>query len=416
MTILYYCDEYPPFRNGGIGTVVKLVAEQLVARGHTVIIAGKYVEGGKHNKTVSHELINGVKIYRYHQGAYTTLPRKLLGILQFIVVKLENSKLYGKINNLKTKRDYRKTESLLAKLIAKYDVDLIEFPDYVDEFLHGLTHPIKFRNFNIPLIIRVHGSVTFLDYFRQGRVNPDLQALDLAHFNRADKICAVSKFSKEFVMDKIIPKRSVDVIYNPVEDELFQLPAKRETENTILFFGKIVETKGTFTLIKAFNQVAITHPQVRLKLIGTGDLEVARSLVDERIKDRVIFQGFLPKSEIIKEIDKSLFCVLPSYFENFSMAALEVLARKKALIYTERASGAELIEDGVNGWLVDPENIEQIVEKIEFAIDKKHCTESIAKNGQVSCLERFSAELIMPQLEKYYLKIINTTLLNKKKI
>ena len=40
MNILYYCDEYPPTRNGGIGTVVKLVAEAMAARGHQVTVAG----------------------------------------------------------------------------------------------------------------------------------------------------------------------------------------------------------------------------------------------------------------------------------------------------------------------------------------------------------------------------------------
>lgn len=407
MNILYYCDEYPPFRNGGIGTVVKLVAEQLVKRGHRVVVAGKYRDNNKSGKAISNETINGVEIYRYHYAAYNTFMRRFLTILLFVVKKLGFGVLSEKIDFFKAKKDYRKTELLLANLIKNRQIDLIEFPDYTDEFLHGLVKPIAFRDFKIPLVIRVHGAVTFLDYFKHGKINNNLLTLDAAHFNRADKICAVSEFSAQFVRRKINPKKEIDVIYNPVEDELFQLSDKKIPEDTILFFGKIVETKGVFTLIKAFNQIAGDYPRIRLKLVGDGDLKTAQNLVEERAKNRVVFQGFLAKSEIIAEIDKSLFCVLPSYFENFSMAALEVLARKKALIYTERASGRELITDSVNGLLVNPEDVAQLSERMSRLIDNPEKRESLATKGYEECRSRFSTDKIIPELEKYYRQTID---------
>jgi glycogen synthase len=42
MNILFICDEYPPGRHGGIGTVVQLTARALVSQGHNVVVAGFY--------------------------------------------------------------------------------------------------------------------------------------------------------------------------------------------------------------------------------------------------------------------------------------------------------------------------------------------------------------------------------------
>ena len=176
---------------------------------------------------------------------------------------------------------------------------------------------------------------------------------------------------------------------------------------TILFFGKIIESKGTFSVVKAFNIVAEKYPNVRLKLIGNGNIEKAKELLAPQYRNRVEMPGFMRKEEIKQEIDNAMFCVLPSYFENFSMAALEVLARKRALIYTRRSSGSELIQDGENGFLVDPSNIDEIVQKIEQLIDNPKLCQSMAEKGYLCCKERFSVNTIVPQLEQYYQKYVS---------
>ena len=42
MKILFYCNEYPPYPTGGIGSVTKIVAEELVKRGHEIFVVGYY--------------------------------------------------------------------------------------------------------------------------------------------------------------------------------------------------------------------------------------------------------------------------------------------------------------------------------------------------------------------------------------
>lgn len=394
MNILYYCDEYPPALNGGIGTVVKLVAEAMAKRGHRVIVAGTYWEG-EEKETV--EEINGVTVIRWHKGSYDTI-----GIRICSLVNIGNWS-----RTTKAQQILNRTQRLLEQVIKTHKIDLLEMPDYVDSFVHnnGLVFPA--RRFSVPIIVRVHGCVSFLYRYLQSVDNEEKTKQDKSLFAKADAICAVSEFSKRYVEENLSPDKDIEVIYNPIDSGSFENVASIDPEQPIiLFFGKIAEMKGVFSLIKAFNIVAEKNLQVRLRLVGSGDIEGARRLVNPQFADRVDFVGFVPHERIADEIDAATFCVLPSYFENFSMAALEVLARRKALIYTERASGKELIKDGVNGFLVNPDDVVQIAEKMELLLSDADLCHRLAENGYEMCRSRFSTETIVPQMEQYYQSVI----------
>ena len=394
MNILYYCEEYPPARNGGIGTVVKLVAEAMAKRGHKVIVAGKYWDGeGK--ETV--ENINGVTVVRWHKSSYNTVGIKSCDLFHF-----------GDYRKRKAQRVLWRTHELIGKLIGKYEVDILEMPDYVDDFIYNDGLDVSQMRFTVPMVIRVHGCVSFLYCQAEGKMRPQKLAQDRGHFGRADAICAVSEFSKRFVKEHIRPENAVEVIYNPIESQWFEGLKEEKPTQTILYFGKIAETKGVFSLIKAFNIVAQSHPQAKLRLVGSGDIEAAKCMVDSRFADRVEFVGFKPHEEVIGEIDAASFCVLPSYYENFSMAALEVLARNRALVYTNRASGTELVEDGTDGFLVDPDEVEGLAEKIGMLLKDSVLRGCLAKKGHEMCRKRFSTDAIIPQLEQYYQNVIQT--------
>lgn len=392
MNILYYCDEYPPARNGGIGTVVKLVAEAMSQRGHNVIVAGRYWNG-KGRKTV--ENINGVTVIRWQRRSYDSIA--LFWRTLFAAKKNRHKR---------AQIVFSRTQKLLEKAIARYSVDLVEMPDYVDDFLYNYGIKTVPWKSSVPRVIRVHGSVSFLHHYLKGRPDERKIKQDRDYFALADAVYAVSAFSKAYVSEYLCPGKDVTVIYNPIEEHWFKQSVENEGSQTILFFGKIAKMKGVFSLIKAFNLISADFPEAKLMLVGNGDVAKAQGLVDPRYSDRVVFAGFMPQERVMAEIDDSGFCVLPSYFENFSMAALEVLARHKALIYTDRTSGHELIQDGINGLLVDPDNVEQIADGMRLLLKDIELRNRLADNGFEMCRNRFSTEIILPEIESYYEEVI----------
>ena len=415
MNILYLCNEYTAELNGGIGTVVKTEASSLIKRGHKAFVAGTYLdtpEPPAYEKTE-----DGLSIIRWNNRDYRTAEIGLLTALSELLVTLHLRFLAKRLETRKCIAMFKQTVRLVNELVRSEHIDLIEMPDYYDDFYRNPFIVPKIA-FTAPVIIRVHGSVSFILHHSNGNVPKRILEADRSLFAMADGISAVSEFSRRFVTDHLSAlNQQVDVIYNPLEDHLFEQttdqlssfsPSKRKCPQdgvvSILFIGKINEAKGVYSIIRAFNRLAEVHPDVHLRIIGEGDIPRAQSMV--KYPERVHFTGYLHRDKVIEEIDNAAFCVLPSYFENFSMAALEVLARRRALIYTNRASGAELIEDGIDGLLIDPDNIDQMAEKMEQLLNDADFRDRLAENGYAMCRRRFSTEVIVPQIEQYYQKIV----------
>ncbi|MDR0830880.1 MAG: glycosyltransferase family 4 protein [Prevotellaceae bacterium] len=390
MKILYYCDEYPPARNGGIGSVTKTVAECLAARGHQVFVVGlSPVE-----VYLPHfSEINGVKIYRLQKNENRFFDKLF--------------QLFDK--NYKIKKSLKRTHNFIENLINKEKIDIIEIPDYKEEICFELTKTIKWKKYKISTICRIHGSTTFVHQLFNGEVKPYIFENDRLHISRCNKISAVSRYSADWVKENFNIDKPLDVIYNPIETNYFENIKPYPKDKNILYFGKLSKLKGFYSLVEAYKIVAEQENESKLVIVGAkneDEIENAKKLFPEQMQNRIIFKPFMNKSELQTEIDNAYLCALPSYAENFSMAALEVLARGRLLIYTSRCSGAELITDGENGYLVEPNNFTNFAEKILYAFNNREKMEKIAKNGYEFCKKRFSTETIIPQMEKYYKQVI----------
>lgn len=402
MNILFHCDEYPPAKAGGIGTVVKIVAESLVKKNHKVFIVGIQ----QYSQDLPFEsIINGVTITRPTHYTEISLINRLPSYLKRYVFFL--LKKVGIMHNLAHK-SLRETEKIINELIVKEKIDVLELNDYMicSQYFNRV---VTFANFLVPTVIRVHGSKSFIQYNNKNKINKNDLAIDINNYSRANYICAVSKYSADFLIRQLnLPDSKISVIYNPIENNFLYLDCKRKsyTQN-IIFLGKIIETKGAFTLIKAFNFVASKHPNISLTLIGGGEIKKAKKYINKKNVDRVFFPGYVDRVVIKKLLLNSLFCVLPSHFENFSMAALEILACGRALIYTDRSSGPELIENNINGILIDPEDENILAEKMLFLIENEKIREKMACLGYKRVKDNFSQTVIVAELEKYYYSIIN---------
>lgn len=151
MNILIYCDEYPPAKSGGIGSVTKIIAENLVLKGHKIIILGSHEFG--HDLPFCSE-INGVKVYRLTHYNF-------LSIFPFFLRKLIKS-IFRRIGILDkiAKRCLLRNELFIDYLIEFEAIDCLELVDYM-QLLADIESVVIFRKFKVPTIMRIHGSVSF---------------------------------------------------------------------------------------------------------------------------------------------------------------------------------------------------------------------------------------------------------------
>lgn len=388
MNILFNCEEYPPMPSGGIGSVVKNVAEGLAKRGHNIVVAGYYWYEPTCN---THTVVNGVHIYYYSLGRRASTFRR------YIYEGFNKLHLAGPW--IQYELDYY--ENKLASLIEQHDIDVMEMTDFYN--FNYCRSMLRFHKFDIPVVMRFHGSVYYLsENFGKGRL--EVKFNDLNHFARANYYSYVSSYIRNFVktMGGEYCSNKEVVIHNMVEDDFLYRNTSQVDAKTILYFGKLTKTKGAFATVKAFNIFHKTHPDWKLVMAGPAYSDELLDDVQYEVRKNIEFPGLCNREQIKRFIDSCSFVCIPSFFETFGMAPLEAMARSKAVIFTSRTSGPEIIEDGKNGLLVDPDNISMIAQKMSFLADNVETLNEIGANAYKTIDEELSESHVLDILESYY--------------
>ncbi|MDD2480975.1 MAG: glycosyltransferase [Lutispora sp.] len=168
-------------------------------------------------------------------------------------------------------------------------------------------------------------------------------------YNRADTIIAVSKAIKEDLSGNFgINQEKVKVIYNMIDFDMIQRLAYEEIEEkhmeifettVIVNVGRLIKVKGQWHLIRAFKKVKENIPDIKLLIIGKGELE--DYLVDLASKldleKDVYFLGF--QTNPFKYISRSKIFAISSICEGLGNALIEGMASGLPIISTDCKSG-----------------------------------------------------------------------------
>ena len=122
-------------------------------------------------------------------------------------------------------------------------------------------------------------------------------------------------------------------------------------ERVFLFSGSLIARKGVDLVASAFVRLAREVPNVRLRIVGDGELR--SSLMQKLARERVEFVGFRDWHELPREYaDADVLCV-PSRYDGWGLVVPEGLASGLPVIATDRMGAAlEFVRTGRNGWLI----------------------------------------------------------------
>ncbi len=226
------------------------------------------------------------------------------------------------------------------------------------------------------------------------------------------KIIAISEMVKKNIIDNYgVPPADIEVIYNGVNIERFH-PRNRErykneirqkhglsdTDFVVLFVGSGFERKGVKFLVKAVESISAP---VSLMIVGKGSDARIKNIVGHQ---KVIFCG--PQKDIHKYYAASNIFVFPTMYEPFGNVHLEALASGLPVITTKYSGAAEIIKDGVTGFVVgDPDDYEAIAEKIKTILNNKDKLKSMSKNAR-RLAEEFTYKRHIDEIMSLYESIV----------
>ena len=188
-------------------------------------------------------------------------------------------------------------------------------------------------------------------------------------------------------------KGKTSVIYNPVAKHVEDYASSHDLtqikkENYFLCVGRLEKQKAFHFAIQAFAEVVKTHPEMRLKIVGKGSLEQElKQLAKElNVQNYVDFEGF--QKDMIPYYAKARATLLTSLFEGFPNVLVESITLGTPVVAFDCPSGpSEIIEEGVNGYLVEYLSVEGMVRKINALMSNAFSREVIINSLPESSFE-----------------------------
>ncbi len=240
----------------------------------------------------------------------------------------------------------------VAGLIANNtDFDIIHAHDW-------LAYPAGIAAKNLsgkPLVIHVHAT----EFDRSGgNINPKVYAIEREGMEFADKIIAVSNFTKNIITDKYgISPDKITTVYNAVEPVFHNkstILKKLANEKIVTFLGRITQQKGPEYFIEAANLVLAKMNNVKFVMAGSGDMmnEMISRTAELGISDNFHFTGFLEGDDVQKMFQLTDVFVMPSVSEPFGIVPLEAMQSEVPVIISNQSGVSEILENAIkiNFW------------------------------------------------------------------
>lgn len=269
---------------------------------------------------------------------------------------------------------------------------------------------------NIPVIYTVHGWSFHSD---QSFVVQTARIIAERKLTRWSHLTITVSDSNHHTGQQLIKRFQSRVIFNGIDMSRFRRDQSfsdiRASYNipinhtVVLFMARMTIQKDPITMIRAFKQVADRHEDITLLMIGQGDLDqdVLNTIEQNKLQKRVIRDGFrLDVADVLHASD--IYC-LPSHWEGQPIGLIEAMAMGKAVIATHVDGSKELVQDGVNGLLIDPQQTKQLANAIERLYSDHDLRKKVAEQAYHLSRERYDASFMADYVEDAYRTVLTET-------
>jgi len=254
--------------------------------------------------------------------------------------------------------------------------------------------------FKTPYIVWGRGSEVYLPWAFKKPISKIV-------LSNADAVLALTDHMKK-EMQRMC-SRPICVIPNGINVEHFRSNCDKHSVSlngkTIFFVGRLHPVKGVKYLIQAMSIVRNVH-HAKLTIIGDGEeKDELKQLVSKLgLCEYIEFKGRIENGKIPTYIAQADIFVLPSLSEGFPVVVLEAMAAGLPVVATGVGGLPCIIEEGVNGFLVEPANPEQIAEKIVLLLGDDELRLKMSR-ANLEKAKKYDWRCVVEQLEEIYYSV-----------
>jgi len=215
---------------------------------------------------------------------------------------------------------------------------------------------------------------------KEGKFRTIYSGIELNHYLSSD--ISIAKKQKELNLDPDVP-----VVGN---------------------ISRFFDLKGHNYLLQAASRVLQTFPETKFLLVGDGILRerLICQAEDLKIRDNIIFTGLVERKEVPKLISVMDVVVHTSLREGLPRVLPEALAMAKPVVAFEIDGIGEIIEDGINGYLIPPRDSRKLANSIIHLLQDKEKARRMGEVGRSMVAPAFELEVMVEHISEIYKELI----------
>lgn len=396
MHIVYVCREFPPsLRGGGIASYLKEITKAMVSLNHRVTVICANDDTHKE----SDMMVEGVRVIRLSGG-------------NFIIPSVERTNAIRRFRVFYRFFSYRSKVKKALKSLGH--IDIIECADYGAESI-GLHH------LNVPITIRLH-MPSFFDLKTMSMKKYSWFQLPFKYLAYLEKkeivwckyITSCSDALKSWVCTNLqISAENIHSIPNPCNSSFAKMINKGDcildtTQLNVVCVGTICETKGCEDLIKACLILKKSYDNLHLWFFGKIGDWANLMMKQYEAEEWIHFYGKIPRESLVGIYKNANVVALPSWFDNFPMTCLEAMMVKGVVLGSTAGGMTQMIQDGVNGFIIPPKNIECLNDALNKILSlNNEQIENIRNNAEAFVMNNFETKMVASKMLDYYYLVIN---------
>ena len=268
---------------------------------------------------------------------------------------------------------------------------------------HHIVGALAMKNFSCKKMLSIHGvySKNIAQLYGNTTSNISKKYEKMA-LNLVDAITVNSKEGYDYYT-----KMGFNVVQIPNAIDLNLIPKKstKQFENQMIFAGRLSKEKGIEILLEAATQLPDNY---HLLIAGSGPLEEkVRNLADK--KTNVHYLGYQSKQNVLSLIRGSDLLIQPSLEEGMSSTLLEAMACGTCILGSNIEGISEIVENNKTGLLVEPNNRDELLNKILYLLPKKEKRLRMANEG-LEIVKKYDWKRVGKLYLNFYESLLNKSI------